>query len=204
MSTVSGPRDGNTAAKRGDLAVTHVQRPMYEYAGEERPERDEFQVGQVTSITRDGLVKMYRPAGNLESGPDYLGRPDRGVPLPKTALAGTMVMSAKLIDVPGALATAACHVWEGHETQPRAYGSLDEVQAAMRPHLHSSPGWERLRDAAVAWEAARRETEPLLRKTDRARGEEFLKLYGEYQQAVAAANDTYRRAWQQVTAGTAA
>ena len=48
--------------------------------------------------------------------------------------------SQKEIDVPGALVTAACHVWPGHEDHVRGYATLTEVRAALRPHLLESAG----------------------------------------------------------------
>ena len=76
-----------------------------------------------------------------------------------------------------------------------------EVKAALRPHLLDQPGWERLRDAAGAWEAARREARPLLSAAVRAHGEEFGRLSAVYDAAVTAANVAYRQQHQRA-AGT--
>ena len=102
------------------------------------------------------------------------------------------IKSQKEVDVQGALVTAACHVWPGSEDHVRGYATLTEVGAALRPHLLESAGWERLRDATSAWEAARREARPLLSAAVRAHGEEFRRLSALYDAAVTAANDAYR------------
>jgi hypothetical protein len=107
-------------------------------------------------------------------------------------------MSARRIDVPGALATAACHAWPGHETCARGYGSLDEVRAALRPHLRGRPGQERLRDAARTWEAERKAALPLLSAAAVAQREEFMSLFRAYDSAVAAANAAYRQVYEQI------
>ena len=51
-----------TAAKRGDLVV--IQKHNRDHAiGQETREYDTFTVGVVTSVTRDGMVKMFKEAG---------------------------------------------------------------------------------------------------------------------------------------------
>lgn len=109
-------------ARRGDLVVVHVKGPSgtldVRYA-------DDFYVGLVTSVTRDGQVKALRPAGT------------EGTWLIKHIawkLLGSWVMSVADIDVDAALSTAAAHRYPASEmTMP--YGSLDEVRDALRPHL---------------------------------------------------------------------
>ena len=118
------------------------------------PSEDEYTVGVVTSVTRDGQVRRYQRCGDLRTT-DHMGRPYRGEEMPRTGYQGRYIMPASEIDVAGALVTAACHVWQGHET-PKAYGSLEEVRDALRPHLRKSAGWEALHDAALAWEATTR------------------------------------------------
>jgi hypothetical protein len=141
---------------------------------------------------RAGLVRLYRPAGTFAWDSDGRGRPDRGQPLPSLWFEWTAIKSQEEIDVAGALATAACHTWPGHEGHVRSYGTLKEVRAALRPHLPGQPGWEQLRDAAAAWEAAWREARPLLSAAVRASGAEFRRLSDIYGAAAAAANNAYR------------
>ena len=187
------------AACRGDLVVIHLRHHDSRQGGESR-EDDQFQVGQVTSITRDGQVRLYRPAGDFPADPDWRGHPDRGKPMPAVGFQCAWIMSARRVDVQGALATAACHVWPGHEDHVRGYGTLDEARAALRPHLLDGPWWERLRDAARAWEAARAGARPLLAATASTQGQEFLRLSAAYDAAVTAANDAYRQQHAQAVA----
>jgi hypothetical protein len=194
-----GASGGNAVARRGDLVVIHLRHRDWT-AGQPR-EYDGFWVGQVTSVTRAGLVRLYRPAGTFAWDSDGRGRPDRGQPLPSLWFERAAIKSQTEIDVPGALATAACHTWPGHEGQVRGFDTLAEVKAALRPHLLDQPGWERLRDDAAAWEAAWREARPLLSAAVRAHGEEFRRLSGIYDAAVTAANNAYREQHEQA-AGT--
>jgi hypothetical protein len=188
--TTGAGRAGNAVARRGDLVVIHLRNRDWR-DGRHR-EYDDFWLGQVTSVTRAGLVRLYRPAGTFAGDSDGYGRPGNGQPLPSLWFERAAIKSQDEIDVPGALATAACHVWPGHESQVRGYPTLAEVKAALRPHLLSQPGWERLRDAAIAWQAARLETRPLLSTAVRAHGEEFRRLSGIYDAALTAANNAYR------------
>lgn len=159
----------STTAKRGDLVVIHTVMTSYS-ASYERSETDHFDVGVVTSVTRDGNVKRWRRGDDFQDS-DYLGRPNRGQDIPSTGYQSRRIMPAGQIDVTGALATAACHVWPGHEyTQP--YGSLDEVKDALRPHLKTSPGQAALHDAAVTWQAARREADRAYREAGTAANRE--------------------------------
>ena len=197
--TAGTSRAGNAVARRGDLVVICLRHRDWRQ-GQAR-EYDEFWLGQVTSVTRAGLVRLYRPAGTFAWETDWRGRPDQGQPLPFLWFERAAIKSQKEIDVQGALATAACHVWPGHEDHVRGYATLTEVRAALRPHLLDQPGWERLRDAARAWEAARREARPLLSAAVRAHGEEFRRLSDLYDTAATAANDAYREQYEQA-AGT--
>ena len=193
-------RTGNAVARRGDLVVICLRHRDWRQ-GQPR-EYDEFWLGQVTSVTRAGLVRLYRPAGTFAWDTDGCGRPGKGQPLPSLWFERAAIKSQKEIDVPGALVTAACHVWPGHEDHVRGYATLTEVRAALRPHLLESVGWERLRDAAGAWEAARREARPLLSAAVRAHGEEFGRLSAAYDAAVTAANNAYREQHGQAVAMT--
>jgi hypothetical protein len=197
--TAGTSRAGNAVARRGDLVVICLRHRDWRQ-GQAR-EYDEFWLGQVTSVTRAGLVRLYRPAGTFSWETDGRGRPDQGQPLPSLWFERAAIKSQKEIDVQGALATAACHTWPGQKDHDRGYATLTEVRAALRPHLLDQPGWERLRDAARAWEAARREARPLLSAAVRAHGEEFRRLSDLYDTAATAANDAYREQYEQA-AGT--
>ncbi len=189
-ATPGASRAANAVARRGDLVVIHLHHR--DWKDGQPTEYDDFWLGQVTSVTRAGLVRLYRPAGTFAWDADGRGRPDKGQPLPSLWFQRAAIKSQKEIDVPGALATAACHTWPGHEDHVRGYATLTEVRAALRPHLPGQPGWERLRDAVGDWEAARREARPLLSAAVRAHGEEFRRLSDLYDAAVSAANNAYR------------
>ena len=184
---------GEVRARCGDLVVIHLRCRAW-YRGRTLPERDTFRVGQLSAATRDGRVRLYRPAGALA------GAPGSGRPLPAEGFERALVMSARRIDVPGALATAACHVPPGIETCPSGYDRLDQVTAALAPHLAGRPGWERLRDAARAWEAERKAALVLLDEAAGAGRDQFKGLFAVYSSAVAAANAAYRRRCEQAGA----
>lgn len=189
------------AAKRGDLVV--IQKHNRDYAvGQETREYDTFTVGVVTSITRDGMVKMFKEAGHIDHV-DYTGKADRGQAVSTVGHVRTMVVPAADVDVAGALATAACHVWvtdAAHETHVRAYGSVEELRDALQPHrtgatfaseLHAAAGTHA---AAVrgAWESYERDT--------RRPGHGFdSDRYRAYEAEVAAANEAYRAEYRAAT-----
>ena len=64
---------GNAVARRGDLVVIHLRH--HERQGGQPREYHDFWLGQVTSVTRDGLVRLYRPAGTFSWDTDGRGRP---------------------------------------------------------------------------------------------------------------------------------
>ena len=196
MSITAGNTDQATQAKRGDLVVFHEHHRDHVLRGESR-EYDTFTVGVVTSVTQDGVVKMFRRAGNFDQGPDWRGQRDRGEAAPSRAVR-SYVMSSTDIDVTGALATAACHVWitdTAHEDHAKPYDSLEEVRADLKPHVKVGWRWNLLRDAAVVWEKQRQEASPMLTTAlnvahdDRER---YREMSAAYHAAVADANETYR------------
>jgi hypothetical protein len=58
---------GHAVAWRGDLVVIHLRRR--DWKDGRLGEGDELWAGQVTSVTRDGLVRLYQPAGKPEGRP---------------------------------------------------------------------------------------------------------------------------------------
>lgn len=110
-------------ASRGDLVVVHTTHHDH-YIGQETKTHDEFTVGVVTSITRDGTVKACQPVGyDRPVLLNYLGR----------SLQCCYVIPKDRVDVPAALETAAAHLWPGQD-HPRYYDTLADVEAALRPH----------------------------------------------------------------------
>ena len=189
-TTTEAPTVAANVATRGDLVV--IEQHHRDYAiGTGTSEHDSFIVGVVTSVTRDGHVKMYRRAGSFDQGKDWRGQPDRGENVP-SSMVRSYVCSTSDIDVAGALATAGCHVWpSGHES-PMPYESLAEVQADIKPHRKVGWKWNLLHDAGVAWEAAHREAAPMLTDALRYRGEEFKVRSEAYHAAILAAQNAYR------------
>ena len=189
-TTTEAPAQAVNVAKRGDLIVIEQHNRDYSI-GAGTHEYDTFVVGVVTSVTRDGHVKMYRRAGSFDQGKDWRGQPDRGEQVP-ARMVRSYVCSSSDIDVAGALATAGCHVWpSGHES-PMPFESLAEVQAALKPHRKVGWKWNLLRDAGEAWEAAHREAAPMLTDALRYHGEDFMTRSAAYHEAILAAQNAYR------------
>jgi hypothetical protein len=178
-------------ARRGDLIVVCDEHPSF---GSGEP-YDSYTVGVVTSITRDGTVKTYRPAGEFPE-PDWQGKVSKGTDLARHKPERVWVLSAHVVDVPGALAAAACHVWPGHEESTRPCESMEDVRAVLRSHLKTGqPGtWDKLRAAAARWEQARQQALQMLAASRSAPRDQFTQAYDAYQAAAAAANEAYRRA----------
>ena len=199
--TAETTRQAAGTAKRGDLVVFEENHRDF-VIGQEAREYSTFTVGVVTSVTRDGHVKMYRRAGNFDQGKDWRGQPDRGENAP-ARMVRSYVSSSTDIDVAGALATAGCHVWitdTAHEDQARPYETLAEVQGELRPHLKIGYRWLAMRDAAAIWEKSRREASPMLTAalavaySDRER---YREMSAAYHAAVTDANETYRAVYAQ-------
>jgi hypothetical protein len=187
------PAQAANMAKRGDLVVIAQHNRDYMLRGENR-EYDSFIVGVVTSVTRDGQVKMFRRAGSFDQGKDWRGQPDRGEAMPARTV-HSYVSSSSDIDVAGALATAGCHVWpSGHES-PMPFESLAEVREWLKPHRKAGWKWNLLRDAGEAWEAAHRKAAPMLTEALRYQGDEFTARSAAYSAAILAAQNAYRAAY---------
>ncbi len=103
-------RTGNAVARRADLVVIHLRHRHWK--DDQPKECDDFWGGQVTSVNRAGLVRLYRPAGTFTWDADGRGRPDRGQLLPSLWFERIAIKSQKEIDVPSPLDTAA---WNGGE-----------------------------------------------------------------------------------------
>ena len=187
--------DTGTRARRGDLVVVHQHHRDAMQHGDPR-EYDTFTVGVVTSVTRDGKVKMFKEAGRVDE-PGWQGRPDRGQALPTAGFAQALVRSAADIDVPGALATAACRTWE-NTCSVRPYDTLDEVRAALSPHFKGRDTWEPLHEPAETHAAARRAAWEGYRSDSRTGGWDAAR-YDAYTALIAAANREYLRSYAQIT-----
>lgn len=108
-------------ARRGDLLIVEVQaRAGLRYAPRGIIQHD-FLIGVVTSITRDGEVRRWRPAGRREDWRLALEKPFEVWRVP-----------AADVHVDRALA-AATEVSYGRASGVR-YPSIGEVMLALRPH----------------------------------------------------------------------
>lgn len=85
-------------------------------------ESDDFTIGVVTSVTREGIVKRFRTAGWGTDRPGPADKQFRG-----------KVYMAPGIDPEAALEAAKAHTWPGHPEQPMPFRSLEEVRAVLRP-----------------------------------------------------------------------
>lgn len=189
MSSPGATGQEAIAARRGDLAIVQQH---HSGAGQGRGPYDTFTVGQVTGITRDGQVRVIRPAGMLAGETDRAGLPLPGMSMERAGnITAVHVIPARRIDVEGAMATAACHVWDG-DCRSRPFDSIEEIGGQLRPHLTSGrPGaQDQLRTAARSRDAAAREAHAALLADG---------SYGDYKTAICAANDAYRNVYAAAT-----
>lgn len=117
-----------TAAHRGDgvvIAETHRDYVI----GQPMAERTTYELGTVTSITRDGQVKAWWPAHASDA---HRVNVPGGYAIPGRR-AGLWLLPAAEFDVPGAITAARAHVWPGHESV-KPFDSLEEIRAALRPY----------------------------------------------------------------------
>lgn len=110
-------------AKRGDIAVI-VTEQRDVYIGQEGKTRTRVEVTQVTSITRDGVVKAVRDCWE-DSCPQLMANRARHMAL--------YVVPAAEFDVAAAMESARNHAWP-NSTQPRDYDSVVDVKAMLRTH----------------------------------------------------------------------
>lgn len=127
MTTATASAPGTfTRARRGDAVVIAETHRDYVISGPGRrevTERTTYELGTVTSVTRDGYVKSWRLSWSESSRPI----PDRR--------AGLWLMPAADFDVAGCVAAANANKYPGHpDGLPKPFDSLDDVRAAMAPH----------------------------------------------------------------------
>lgn len=112
-------------AERGDLVV-HEKTSSTSYQGGRLTERkQQFEVGRVTRVDRQGRVTEYQPAGG--------GAPVK-VDQSKPTSDRYHLLSRHNVDVEGAMQTARDNPWPNGDHKGKPYDSLKEVQAALRPH----------------------------------------------------------------------
>jgi hypothetical protein len=118
-----------TKTRRGDLAV--IERTTVTHGQNSRTEATEYTVMTVCSITRDGRTKAVRD--------DRYPADGHNVPYPQPldqmhGFRSILIVPKGHIDVEAALNTVRAHTYPD-STTPRSYDTLDEVRAALRPHL---------------------------------------------------------------------
>lgn len=113
----------NYRAKRGDLAIIEKRTGNY-IIGMPYSESITYEIGVVTSITRDGIVKAVRTRDDED-----------GVPVARMVGASVSRLVPKAsIDIKSAMRAAEEHAWpSGYAFMP--FDTLDEVRAALRPCL---------------------------------------------------------------------
>lgn len=129
-----------TPAKRGDVVIVHETITSWAQRGDSSS-FDTVSVGTVTSITREGMVKGWKPA--RDSQPQKV--PSR---------AKTYLVPQGTVHVPALLAMAATHDMSdlGY---PSFYRSLDDVRRdARRCRLAECAAWDAAGAAERFWRAS--------------------------------------------------
>jgi hypothetical protein len=168
-------------ARRGDLVVVAADSGYWP--------------GEVTGVTRAGDVRLWRAARKAP------GLPGSGDQLDLAAAARVYVVPATLIEVRGALATAAVHTLPGAAAAGMPYPTPGDLYAALRPHLRSSPVADFLRRAALQREAAIEAAARSAAAHHPGPGGTQADAGAAFRAAVAAADHSYRQALSLATHG---
>lgn len=111
-------------ARRGDLVAVVAERHDY-IIGQERKPRTTVELAVVTSVTRDGIVKLVRHAWQSDD--------HKGVKL--YPWESVRVVSKDTIDVAQAIEIARSHHWPTTGAGVMPFDSVDECREAIRPAL---------------------------------------------------------------------
>lgn len=84
--------------------------------------RPEYEIVEVTSVSRDGWINRYRNCWGNEVAFNWA----------RAAYAGYSILVPD-VDTEQARAVATAHHWPGHPNQPKPYETLEEVKAALQP-----------------------------------------------------------------------
>jgi len=119
-------RMSDMQAKRGDLIV-RVSTPHTHTIGSATQARTRVEVLEVTSVTRDGMVKAARNVADdsLASVPRERWRDVQQI----------YVIPAADINKQAVVEAVKSHHYPGHPDQPQPFDSVAEVKALLRPHL---------------------------------------------------------------------
>ncbi len=110
-------------AKRGDIAVIVTEERTF-YTNQPTETRTRVDVTEITSITREGIVKAVR---NVWGGVPY------SVDIHHARRSALYVVPKTDVDVPASMAAARAHTFPNSDT-PMPYGSLAEVKAMLSVH----------------------------------------------------------------------
>lgn len=184
-SLTNGNLGNPPQARRGDLLIVRDHNPGY---GTLHGPADEYTVGVVTGITRDGAPKFYKPA-TLIPEPEGKQKASKGTDLARHKPDRVWAVGADVIDVPGAIASASCG-----RTFVGRFGSMDDVAATLRPHLKTgtSGTWKTLSAAAKEWEEARRRAHEQYSRSVAAG--DSPQAWETYKDAIKAASEAYEHA----------
>jgi hypothetical protein len=183
-------------ARRGDLIVVVADSELWP--------------GEVTAVTRAGDVRLWRPACEVPGQAAGGGTADRelldslgtgfgeGQGADRTGRTGpgrAYLVPSGLVEVRGALATAAVHLRPGCAMPGMPYSSVNDLCSALRPHLRSSPVAEFLRRAALQREASILAAASALAAAQRGgTSKDHAEAETAYRASLAACNAAYRRA----------
>lgn len=113
-------------AKRGDLLVVEEQTSIFTQ-GQGTQRSTKFTLARVTSVSKDGDVKAYQPAGWAAPYKVTAGNRAKFHPIP-----------ADRLDVDAALRTAEANPWTHDPAKTgMPYQSMADVETALRPHLQA-------------------------------------------------------------------
>jgi len=115
-------------ASRGDAIVIVIVSQESNYVtGAARTTSTRVELGIVTNITRDGLVKKFRAAAYQDSSPRTL---DTVIGFQRTLVIPTSQISTQDVE-----AVARNHHFDGHPGQAKPFSSVDEAKAALKPYV---------------------------------------------------------------------
>lgn len=117
-----------TKARRGDLCAVVTTTHSF-VIGQGSTEQTTVRLALVSSVTRDGVVKAFRPFW------DQAGEPSS--PITASPREQTLVLSADRIDVTAAITAYCARSWPTapHSTSVRPCDSVDELRELLRPFL---------------------------------------------------------------------
>jgi hypothetical protein len=115
-------------AKRGD-AIAIVTESRDYVIGRPSSTATRVEVGIVTSITRDGVVKAFR--NTWSESPQPIER--------VVGFKQCIVIPSDVVSPADVMTVAKAHHWPGHPNQPKAFDSLEALREALKPYRNAAP-----------------------------------------------------------------